>query len=100
MGLVDRSFAPGHCQSFHKFMQQDDYGKTLFTVNDDETCAYVGVKTAAQLIGTPSIYSEAEYARFVRSSVGYQPRDLDGITSKALTTKAITVCSFQTPNTT
>jgi hypothetical protein len=27
--------------SFHKFMQEDDFVKTLLTANDDETCAFV-----------------------------------------------------------
>jgi hypothetical protein len=65
-------------------MQQDDLGKTLLTANDDETCAFVAIRTAAQLIGTPGIYSEAEYERFMRASVGHQPKDQDRITSKAL----------------
>jgi hypothetical protein len=97
MDVVDRWIATGQSTSFHKFMQGDEFGKALLTANDDESCAFVAVRTAAALVGVPSIYSESEYERFVQDSSDPRHDASVGISPKALLAFVARLCNLGAP---
>jgi hypothetical protein len=83
MALVDAWVKGGRQQSFARYLGETEQGKALLTANDDETCGFVAIRTAAELLGRPEIYSEAMYEAFVRDSVNHATDAAEGLTPPA-----------------
>jgi hypothetical protein len=69
-------------QSFTSYLGQTEQGEVLLTAN--ESCGFVAIRTAAELLGHPEIYSEAMYEAFVRASVDHSTDTAEGLTPSAL----------------
>lgn len=65
MDLVDRWIAAGRPDTFDVYMAHDTFGKQLLEANEDFSCAFEALRSAAALLGDPDMFIESVYNEFV-----------------------------------